>query len=196
MQLKQLSKSSTKTNSSWILKVLILHQMVVMHMVNFWLQPYIKPRFKIPVHVSVPVHCQTTYWSVPIIIYIYIGQFRYISTHWYGPVFGSLCKARDKTTISEITVAVKQIQICYFLEHWLAIVQMFYGSWWVKNSNFWMFIPIILQRTTKINTLKKNPKALHIQIEFPRFPTTMKHVKKQFCWCEKHYHFGFWIPNC
>lgn len=46
-------------------------------------------------------------------------------------------------------MVVAQIQIGNILKHRLTIVHMLYGIWWVKNSDFWVFLPVILQKKYK-----------------------------------------------
>ena len=52
----------------------------------------------------------------------------------------------ENTFFKEITMTICEVQFRYFLKHRLAIKQVCYCARWIKNSNFWMCLPIFLSK--------------------------------------------------
>lgn len=48
-----------------------------------------------------------------------------------------------------ITIRLRQVHISNSLQHVLAIAYMLYGIWRIKNSDFWMCLPIVLKQMKK-----------------------------------------------
>jgi hypothetical protein len=78
-----------------------------------------------------------------------------IHVHCYWVLSRTKCITNHIKVMYDITIEIRQVQISYFFKHRLSIVQMLNGIRWVKNSDFWMFFMIVLQKMEEIKLTKE-----------------------------------------